>query len=191
MPRGRSRPWSGTTCGTTCRLRGSAAARRGHPYPQFIARAKGAHVWDPADTNSWTTRWDGGRACSGHADDRIQAGHRRRASHSPAGAVPRSDGDGRHADAARGFRRRDGALRQERIGRLHHRGAAGAPRHRTAADSLVRVPRLAGLLARTSGVRRHRHSGRRESRRSTSSDSTISPRSRPPSRRIAGILRPS
>lgn len=51
---------------------GISRGRRGHPYPQFIARAKGAHVWD-ADGHQfvdYTMGW--GATILGHADDRIQ-----------------------------------------------------------------------------------------------------------------------
>ena len=51
---------------------GISRGRRGHPYPQFIARAKGAQVWD-ADGHEfvdYTMGW--GASLLGHADDRIQ-----------------------------------------------------------------------------------------------------------------------
>jgi glutamate-1-semialdehyde 2,1-aminomutase len=51
---------------------GIARSRQGHPYPQFISRAKGAHVWDPEGHRfiDFTMGW--GATILGHADDRIQ-----------------------------------------------------------------------------------------------------------------------
>jgi len=51
---------------------GIRRGRRGHPYPQFIARAKGAHVWDPEGNAfvDYTMGW--GATILGHADVRIQ-----------------------------------------------------------------------------------------------------------------------
>jgi glutamate-1-semialdehyde 2,1-aminomutase len=51
---------------------GIRRGRRGHPYPQFITRAKGAQVWD-SDGHAfvdYTMGW--GASLLGHADDRIQ-----------------------------------------------------------------------------------------------------------------------
>ena len=51
---------------------GIRESRRGHPYPQFITRAKGAHVWDEHGNEfvDFTMGW--GATILGHADDRVQ-----------------------------------------------------------------------------------------------------------------------
>lgn len=52
---------------------GIRQSRRGDPYPQFITRARGAHVWDEHGNEfvDFTMGW--GATILGHADERVQA----------------------------------------------------------------------------------------------------------------------
>ena len=51
---------------------GIRRSRRGHPYPQFVSRARGAHVWDDDGHQfvDYTMGW--GATILGYADERIQ-----------------------------------------------------------------------------------------------------------------------
>ena len=52
---------------------GIAESRDGHPFPLFVARAKGCRIWDVEGNEflDYTMGW--GSTILGHADDRIQA----------------------------------------------------------------------------------------------------------------------
>jgi glutamate-1-semialdehyde aminotransferase/predicted aldo/keto reductase-like oxidoreductase len=58
-------------------LAGIQKSRAGHPFPLFITRAKGCHVWDAEGNRylDYTMGW--GSTILGHADDRIQSAIRR------------------------------------------------------------------------------------------------------------------
>ena len=106
-------------------LTGIPESRDGRPFPLFISRAKGSRVWDVRATNSSTTRWAGAARSSGTPSDRIQDAIRQVLDDGTILPFPHPAGDGRLEDADRRVPwQRHGGVRQERLRRVHHRGAA-------------------------------------------------------------------
>ena len=105
-------------------LTGIPESRDGHPFPLFISRAKGARVWDVEGNEflDYTMGW--GSTILGHAEDRIQDAIRQVLDDGTILPFPHPAGDGRLEDAGRGVPwQRHGDVRQERLRRVHHRGA--------------------------------------------------------------------
>ena len=99
--------------------------------PAFLERGEGAHVWDVDGNEYLDYPMALGPVILGYAHPAVERGDRApaRATASPSRCRTRSRSRSPSGSSS-SSRRRDGALRQDRLGRDERRGARGARRHR-------------------------------------------------------------